>query len=280
MKIKANAKINLTLDILGLRSDGYHGLKSVMAPITLCDSLDIEESDSLIFDCNLPELCGEDNLCVRAARLFYKQIEKEPRVRIYLEKKIPFPAGLGGGSSDAAAVLKGLNKLNGSPLSESALLELAASLGSDIPFCLLGKPALCQGRGELLTELCGLPSLNIVVAIGSGRLSTVAVYREYDAARLKARSDSKAFVAALNRGDTAELIKAMGNAFEPVADILCPETKLIREKLAELGALNARLSGSGPSVFGVFESEEKAANAARQLQNMGYFAMECVIISE
>lgn len=280
MKIKANAKINLTLDILGLREDGFHAIRSIMAPVSLCDGLIIKSDNGLSFNCNIPELCGEDNLCVRAARLFYKQSGISPSAGIYLEKNIPFPAGLGGGSSDAAAVLKGLNDLYGCPLDEETLFSLAASLGSDIPFCLLGSPALCEGRGEILTPISSFGSLEIVIAIGSGRLSTAAVYREYDASALKNRNDTDLFLSALERGDRASLIDSLGNAFEPVAEKLCPEISLLRGKLLSLGALNARLSGSGPSVFGVFADKETAAEAAAELRNMGYFAANCSVIGE
>lgn len=280
MRIKANAKINLTLDILGLREDGFHALQSVMAPVSLCDELVIERGNGLSFNCNIPELCGEDNLCVRAARLFYKQSGIAPSACIYLEKNIPFPAGLGGGSSDAAAVLKGLNDLYCRPLCEKELFGLAASLGSDIPFCLLGSPALCEGRGEILTPISAFGGFEIVITIGSGRLSTANVYREYDASALKNRNDTDLFLSALERGDRDLLINSLGNAFEPVAERLCPEISLLRGKLLSLGALNARLSGSGPSVFGVFADSETASSAAAELRKMGYFAANCSVIGE
>ncbi|MBQ9847544.1 MAG: 4-(cytidine 5'-diphospho)-2-C-methyl-D-erythritol kinase [Clostridia bacterium] len=278
MKIKANAKINLTLDILGIREDGYHAIRSVMAPVSLCDELVIEKGNGLSFNCNIPELCGEDNLCVRAARLFYKQSGLVPSVNIYLEKKVPFPAGLGGGSADAAAVLRSLNELYSRPLEENELFALAASLGSDIPFCLLGAPALCEGRGEALTPISSIYGFEIVIAIGKGRLSTAAVYREYDASGIAPRNDTNRFLAALECGDRSALVASMGNAFEPIADKLCPETKTMREEMLSLGALNARLSGSGPSVFGVFADKETAEKAAAELRNKSYFAVNCSII--
>ena len=130
MRLNANAKINLTLDITGVRPNGFHTLRSVMAPITLCDELTFEKSDEFVFDCNIEALKSEDNLCVRAAKLFFDKIGVKPQGSIFLEKKIPFPAGLGGGSSDAATVLKGLNELYGSLLDKSELLSLAEKLGS------------------------------------------------------------------------------------------------------------------------------------------------------
>lgn len=275
MKITANAKINLTLDITGVRPDGFHSLRSVMVPITLCDELFFEKSDAFAFDCNIKSLANADNLCVRAANAFFAKTGITPSVSITLIKRIPFPAGLGGGSADAAAVLRGLNEFYANPLEDNALFAIAESLGSDISLCLLGKPALCEGRGELLTPLCGVPKMNIVVAIGNGRLSTPDVYRRYDAMGLAVRNDTDAFMSALEKGDNRALVASLGNAFEPVADVLCPETKQLRGILSELGAVNARLSGSGPSVFGVFESEQKAKDAVDALINKGFSAYFC-----
>lgn len=278
MKINANAKINLTLDILGVREDGFHALRSVMVPVTLCDELVIEKSESLVFDCNIKELCTTDNLCVRAAKLFFATLGTDNSASIYLKKNIPFPAGLGGGSADAAAVLKGLNELYGNQLDRKLLFSLAERLGSDVPLCLLGSAALCEGRGEELTPLSNLPTLDLVIAIGKSRLSTPEVYRRYDAAKLPVRNDSERFISALASG-SCELASLLGNAFEPVTDILAPETKLLREEMLTSGALNARLSGSGPSVYGVFKNESEAQLAAEKLKNMGYFAISCRTIA-
>lgn len=275
MKIKAYAKINLTLDITGVRDDGFHTLRSVMAPISLCDELTLEKSDALEFDCNIKSLCTEDNLCVRAAKLFFEESGIENSVKIYLEKNIPFPAGLGGGSSDAAAVLKGLNTLYENPLTEDKLFSLAEKLGSDVSLCLLGNVALCEGRGEVLTELKGLPKLDCVIAIGKGRLSTPEVYRQYDAKNLPVRNDTDIFLNALKEGNIDRIISSFGNAFEPVTDELCPETMSIRELMMSHGAKNSRLSGSGPSVFGIFADKETAENAKNALIEKGYSAYTC-----
>ncbi len=275
MKIKANAKINLTLDITGVREDGFHTLSSVMAPISLCDEIVIEKSDKLSFDCNISSICDDKNLCVRAAKLFFESLNTDERASIYLEKNIPFPAGLGGGSADAAAVLRGLNSLFGNILDEKILYSLAERLGSDVPLCLYNKPALCEGRGEILTPLNRMPTLDVVIAIGKARLSTPEVYFEYDKASLPIKDDTSNLLKALESRNRDEIIKAFGNAFEPITDILAPETKQLREKMLELGAKNSRLSGSGPSVYGVFDSAENAKKAAKALENMGYFAVYC-----
>lgn len=275
MIVKAFAKINLTLDITGILPGGFHSLRSVMVPVSLCDEIKIEKSDKLVFDCNIKSICGDDNLCVRAAKAFFAKTGISSGVSIYLNKNIPFPAGLGGGSADAAAVLKGLNELYNAKLSEPELLELASKLGSDVPLCLLSKPALCEGRGEILTPISNLPNMNVVIAIGEGRLSTPEVYRQYDNANLPVCNDSDNFLSALEKGDKKQLISSFGNAFEPVTDVLCPETKILREQLLSLGAECAHLSGSGPSVYGIFEDEAIAKSAAEQLQILGYSAYVC-----
>ncbi len=278
MRVYANAKINLTLDITGVRTDGFHSLRSVMVPVSLCDEITLElmPSGGISFDCNKKELCTQDNLCVRAAKLFLETAKKEESVSIFLKKNIPYPAGLGGGSADAAAVLKGLNSLFDGALSESELFGLAAKLGSDVPLCLLNRPAVCEGRGEILTPIDIPYDFNVVIAIGKARLSTPEVYRQYDAASLPVRNDTDSFLCALKENDFVKTVRSFGNAFEPVTDIIAPETKLIRTRMLELGVLNSRLSGSGPSVYGVFENAEKANIAAEILQTEGYFAVSCV----
>ncbi len=275
MKLKAYAKINLTLDITGVRPDGFHGLRSVMAPTTLCDTLTFAKSDSFAFDCSIKELCGEDNLCVRAAKLFFENAEIPPEISIYLEKNIPFPAGLGGGSADAACVLRGLNEFYGNPIAKEKLFSLAEKLGSDVPFCLLNSAALCEGRGEILTTINGMPELDIVIAIGKARLKTPEVFRAYDSLMPDVRNDTERLLNAIKTNSKGVLISAFGNAFEPITDILAPETKELRSIMLSLGATNSRLSGSGPSVYGVFENAHKAEACAEKLKKMGYFAVCC-----
>lgn len=279
MIIKAFAKINLTLDIVGIIEGGYHGLRSVMVPISLFDEIRLEKADTVCFDCNIPSICTDDNLCVKSAKAFLKRANISGGVDIMLQKNVPFPAGLGGGSSDAAAVLKGMNLLYDSPLTENELFLLAAEIGSDVPLCLLGKPALCEGRGEILTPLNGVPAFNLVVAIGNARLSTPAVYKKYDSMNLPVINDTDAFMSALEKGDKTEIISSIGNAFTPVAELLAPETKCLREEMLSLGAVASHLSGSGPSVFGIFETEAEAERVAKALKNKGYSAFACKTVN-
>ena len=279
MKLKAFAKINLTLDIIGILENGFHALRSVMLPVSLCDEIELEISENFEFYCNLPELATNDNLCVRAANLFFEATGIKESVSVRLTKRIPFPAGLGGGSSDAAAVLRGLNYLFNEPLDEKALFALAERLGSDVPLCLLSKPALCEGRGEVLTPINGFPELDIVIAIGKNRLSTPEVFKEYDKMNLPVKNSTDEFLNALDSLGIAEAVSKTDNAFEPVTDILSPETRIMRDELISNGANIAHLSGSGPSVYGVFENAEKASNAVKALQGKGYFAVLCKTVN-
>ncbi|MBR5746447.1 MAG: 4-(cytidine 5'-diphospho)-2-C-methyl-D-erythritol kinase [Clostridia bacterium] len=275
MNIKAYAKINLTLDILGLRGDGFHELGSVTAPISLYDNISIEKSDSQVFKCDLPELRGDDNFCVRARDAFFAETGMTQPVTIKLQKHIPYPAGLGGGSADAAAVLNGLNTLFGELLPQEKLYEIGARVGSDVPMCMLGKCALCEGRGEKLTPLSGMPKLYLTVAIGSGRLPTAKVFKEYDSSGAKPTGYTAAFLKALESGDEKAAYAAMGNGFTEICAKLCPETKEMRARLRSCGAKAAVLSGSGPAVYGVFADEQGAMNAARELRRCGFFAVNC-----
>ncbi|MBQ1183634.1 MAG: 4-(cytidine 5'-diphospho)-2-C-methyl-D-erythritol kinase, partial [Clostridia bacterium] len=164
MKIKAFAKVNLSLDVTGKRADGYHTLCSVFQSVSLCDIVEIEKSDSISVKCSDTSLNGEDNLCNTAAVKFFQAAGILGGADIFIEKHIPLAAGLGGGSADAGAVLKGLNELYGNPLSEKKLLEIALSLGADVPFCMVGGTKLCEGIGEIMTELSPLPECYIVIA--------------------------------------------------------------------------------------------------------------------
>ncbi len=275
MIINAFAKINLTLDITGVLPGGYHALRSIMVPVSLCDEILLEKGEKTEFSCNVQSISTADNLCVRAANAFLQKAKVSGGVVLNLQKNIPFPAGLGGGSSDAAAVLKGMNELYGNPLNNEELLDLSAQLGSDVPFCLLGKPALCEGRGEILTPLSGVPKFHLVITIGECRLSTPEVYKKYDSMNLPLRNDTDSFLSALKKGDKKEIIASMGNAFTPVADILAPETKILREEMLSFGALTSHLSGSGPSVYGIFENETQCIKAAEALKAKGYSAFVC-----
>lgn len=285
--LRAPAKINLGLRLQGLRDDGYHTLESVFAPIEIWDDLVLEVSPgetrvdldlrSLVSD-ELPVAlagvtAGPDNLVVRAAVAFCKQIGVEARIRIRLCKRIPAGAGLGGGSSDAAAVLLGLASIFDRDMEHEMLHELGLSLGADVPFFLSPGPALVSGIGEEIERLAGLPALDLVVANPGIALPTAEVYRASDALR-SALTEPKAgsTMRAISRicGETGDLASALGellvNDLEPAASRLCPPVLRLTKRLRELGAIGVSMSGSGATVFGVFESEDGASQAAGMLR--------------
>lgn len=274
MEIRANAKLNLTLDVLGKREDGYHDLKMIMQSIDLCDILTLNGNDSgeLRVATDLSFLPNDDkNLAAMAARSFWSAWgRKTEGMDIRIEKHIPVCAGMAGGSSDAAATLRGLNTMNGNPFTEIELERIGESVGSDVPYCVLGKTALAEGRGELLTELPPLPSCWIVVCKPDFPVSTPELFRRIDGVRLRSRPDTDGAIAALKAGDLAGVARRMYNVFE---DAL-PERQRarvagIKKVLIECGALGANMSGSGPTAFGIFDDRALAEEAFRQLDHKG-----------
>jgi 4-diphosphocytidyl-2-C-methyl-D-erythritol kinase len=273
MQVRAPAKINLTLRVLGKRADGYHELESVMQMLTLADLLTLESDDELTFTCSDPALENEDNLVMRAARLLQPFNEIPRGARMHLEKRIPVEAGLGGGSSDAAAALLALNELweIGKPLEE--LAPLAEALGSDVPFFLYTPTAIARGRGEDVTPLPHRTPCHVVLGKPSAGLSTA---RMYDALRARphvpSRSphplpETQAMARALRKGDAAAIAGALANDLEGPALAQLPELYHIRERMLQLGALGVLLCGSGSAVLGICPDEETARHAALDLTN-------------
>ncbi len=270
--IRAYAKINLTLDVLGRRADGYHELATVMQEIDLYDTLCLTATDDgqVQLLCSVPELNNTENLAVRAAELVRRQLGLEQGVRIELLKRIPVAAGLGGGSSDAAAVLLALRRQL--PLSPTDLPALAAALGSDVPFFLTGGLALCEGRGERVQRLdAQLPSsmrwlLLLKPAIS---ISTAAVFRNLSASDYTDGSHSRAVCAALMEGRSPEP-QELHNALERGVLEHYPEVARAREALLQAGAPLVRLSGSGPTLFAPFADLAQAVTVQRRLQAQAY----------
>ncbi|MBQ6703264.1 MAG: 4-(cytidine 5'-diphospho)-2-C-methyl-D-erythritol kinase, partial [Clostridia bacterium] len=210
MEIKAYAKINLTLDVLRKRPDGYHDLRGVMCAISLHDKVYIEPGDEIRFCCDIP--LPENNTAVKAAKLFMQETGKGADIR--LEKHIPSEAGLGGASADAAAVLRGMNELYGNPVAEKRLYELGLMVGADVPFCLMGGCALAEGVGEILIPL-PVPHLDIVIVKGNGGISTGALFKSL---RLPVEHpDTDGAIAAIQKGDVSALAPLCENALEPPA---------------------------------------------------------------
>ncbi len=285
----AYAKINLYLDILSRREDGYHDLLTVMHSLSLRDDVTVEilpcpttHVSMRIFGSYLLPT-DERNLAYRAADAFLRRIGKTARVRIDIRKRIPIAAGLAGGSSDAAATLRALNALMGHPLGEGALLSLAATLGSDVPYCLVGGTQICRGKGERMQPILCKTPLHAVVAVGAKE--HIATPRAFAAADVHYANfdgsvthggDPDALYAALAEGDVDALGAHVYNAFESVILPSCPIASEFKEKMLALGAYAAHMSGSGPSVFGLFRTREEANRAAVAL-GKGAYAVSSVL---
>ncbi len=279
----AYAKINLYLDVLSKRDDGFHEVKTVMHSLSLCDELTVSLSPSnsrgihitVSGDTRLPT--DSRNLAYRAAELFLDSILLDAQVSIKLKKNIPIAAGLAGGSSDAAAVLRAMNRLAGRPLTGKRLLSLASALGSDVPYCLLGGTAICLGRGEHISRLPGA-FLHAVVAISDEHISTPAAYAGLDElysdfTGCRDQHPDRLYDAlAASLSDGASELPELYNIFENVILPICPKAEQIKAKLSSMGATHTLMSGSGPSVFGIFGTESAARAAAEALLRDGFRA--------
>ena len=266
MEIQAFAKLNLTLDILGKREDGYHDLRMVMQSITLADTLTLEENqgEGLRVSANLHFLpTGEKNLAAAAALRFWEALGREPEnLDIRIEKRIPVCAGMAGGSSDAAAVLRALNQRAGEPFSPRELAKIGERVGSDVPYCVLGGTALAEGRGEMLTPLAPLPRCWVVACKPDFPISTPELFAQADRVKLRRRPDTAGLVTALEAGDLGGVARRMYNVFEDVLPArLYTRVAEIKNILIQCGALGANMSGSGPTAFGLFDRLEAAQEA-------------------
>ena len=266
MEIQAFAKLNLTLDILGKREDGYHDLRMVMQSITLADTLTLEENqgEGLRVSANLRFLpTGEKNLAAAAALRFWEALGREPEdLDIRIEKRIPVCAGMAGGSSDAAAVLRALNQRAGDPFSPKELARLGERVGSDVPYCVLGGTALAEGRGEMLTPLAPLPRCWVVACKPDFPISTPELFAQADRVKLRRRPDTAGLVAALEAEDLGGVARRMYNVFgDGLPPRLYTRVAEIKNDLIQCGALGANMSGSGPTAFGLFDRLEAAQEA-------------------
>lgn len=261
-KEMAWAKVNLTLDVLGKRPDGYHDLKSVMQTITLCDEVIISlgTGKEWKLSCDAPGVpCDSRNLCWKAAEVFFGAAGIDPNgLEMLIIKRIPSQAGLGGGSADAAAVLRALNRHYDGRFHEEELADLGAKVGSDVPFCVLGGTAMAEGRGERLRKLKPIPDCFFVVVKPAFPVSTPALFRQLDSEEIRTRPDNDAMEQAILRGDPEEIGRLLYNVFEPVVARDHPEIEDIRRMLLDAGAMGCRMSGSGSACFGIAKDEETA----------------------
>jgi 4-diphosphocytidyl-2-C-methyl-D-erythritol kinase len=263
MELLAHAKLNLTLDVLGRREDGYHDLRMVMQSITLADTLTVEPGTGggIQVRSNLKFLPGGDkNLAAVAARCFWEALGCPPRpLDIRIEKRVPVCAGMAGGSSDAAAVLRGLNEQAGFPFTPEQLAKVGEQVGSDVPYCVLGGTALAEGRGEVLTPLRPLPRCYVVVCKPDFPISTPELFARIDGMRLRRRPDTAGVLAALKAGDLPGVARRMYNVFEDVLpQRQAARVTEIKHVLIQNGALGAAMSGTGPTAFGLFSDQNQA----------------------
>lgn len=284
---RANAKINAYLNITSRRPNGYHDVVSVMQTVSLCDLVSVtltlapQSRITLSVSGNSELSEASDNLAWRAADLFLQQTHLNAEVQIAIQKHIPMSAGLGGGSADAAAVLRALNRLCGEPLSVEELCKIGLTLGADVPFCIRGGTMLATGIGEVLERVAPMPVCTLVVAIGEEGVSTPKAYAALDEkysffADRQAENDNVYELIDLWQDDA---LSASGtcfyNIFEDVITQDNADVNTIKRVLREGGALTALMSGSGPSVFGVFEKAEEAEEACSKLQQKGYKSFVC-----
>lgn len=263
MKVKANAKINLSLDVMGKRDDGYHDICMILQEIDLCDYLDISlnTTGKINLTCNSADTGKEaDNIAYKAARLFLDKAQNGYGCDITLEKRIPVCAGLGGGSADAAAVLKALNELCGNVFDMPTLMQMGLSLGADVPFCIMGGTAIAHGIGEKLTPLHGAKPKWVVLIKPAVSISTKEAYHKMDTAPYSHPDVEKA-AACIQNGDMSGLYEVAGNCFEYVIGHEHGEIAKIKAHLMANGAEFAMMSGSGPTVYGIFDSRDDARKA-------------------
>ncbi len=261
---RSYAKINLTLDVTGKRDDGYHEVEMIMQTLSLFDLVIADKTRGGIhLSTNLHYLpSNEKNIAYKAARLFFDETGIRGGVKLRIHKNIPVSAGLAGGSGNAAAVLVLLNMLYNAGLSEKELCSLGAKLGADVPYCITGGTQLSSGIGDVLSPLPPMPKLNILLVKPFINVSTAEVYKEIDSAVITRRPDTAAMTAAIERGDARAVAGNLCNVMEYVTERQYPVISDIKSKMKADGALGALMSGSGPSVFGIFEDYETAFRSA------------------
>lgn len=259
---KAPAKINLMLDVLNKRADGFHEVEMIMTMVDLADRLELSElkRDSIIISSQAGYIpLDEKNLAFQAARLIKDRYNVRSGVHIHLDKRIPVAAGLAGGSSDAAATLRGLNRLWRLGIPAQELQELGAELGSDVPFCVTGGTALATGRGERLTQIASPPQCWVVLAKPPINVSTAEVYGRVRANNIAVHPSALRMQQAIEAGDFAAVCAGLGNVLEDVTLKLHPEVQQLKEAMVKLGADGVLMSGSGPTVFGLVSKQSKVA---------------------
>lgn len=268
IELNARAKINLSLDVVGKRPDGYHDIRMIMQTVSLRDRVYLEiipKGIEIGSDCRwIPS--NSDNIAYKAADLLIKEYNISSGVRIRIKKEIPVAAGLAGGSSDAAAVLKGMNILFKLGISEPDILSLGKRIGADVPFCIKGGTMLAEGIGEVLTDLGSLPGLDIVLVKPKISVSTAWVYKNLDLGNVTNRPDTSLLLAAIKENKIDVIAQNMKNVLESVTVKKYAVIEEIKNRLVRCGAAGSMMSGSGPTVFGIFRDKNSALKAVEYLK--------------
>ncbi len=271
LQLKALAKINLGLDVLGRRENGYHDVRMIMQTIYLYDNITLEktEEEGIFLSTNLFYLPDDKhNIAYQAAKLLMDEFGLEGGIRIHLEKHIPVSAGLAGGSSNAAAVLVGMNKMYELGLSQQELMDRGVRLGADVPYCIMRGTVMAEGIGEILTPLKPLPRCYVLIAKPNISVSTKMVYEKIDSREIEEHPDIDGILEGLKEQNIEKVAASMGNVLERVTIEEYPIIETIKDAMKEAGALNAMMSGSGPTVFGIFTTKAAAREAQEKLYQM------------
>ncbi len=264
IQLKAYGKINLGLDVIGKRPNGYHDVRMIMQTVQLFDRLQMKKvkETQIELTTNLSYVpCNEQNLVYKAVDLLKKEFQIEEGVSIQLEKHIPVAAGMAGGSSDCAAALYGMNRLFSLGLSQKQLMEYGVQLGADVPYCLMRGTALSEGIGEILTRLPSMPNCYILIAKPAISVSTKFVYENLKLQELKEKPDIDGMILALKQKDLEGIATRLSNVLETVTIPNYPVIDEIKQQMSQTGAMNSLMSGSGPTVFGIYKDLETAKNA-------------------
>ncbi|MEG0770361.1 MAG: 4-(cytidine 5'-diphospho)-2-C-methyl-D-erythritol kinase [Clostridia bacterium] len=279
LKVKCPAKINLTLDVLGLTEKNYHKVEMIMQTVSLYDEITAEKSDKsgIFLKTNLPYVpCDIRNSAYKAAKYFYEYTNFEPAIRISMHKKIPVSAGLAGGSTNAAGVLLALNKLYETNLTNKELLSLCGKIGADVSFCLRGGTVLASGIGEVLTPIKPLMNCYIVLAKPTVPLSTQKVYKQLDSFEILKHPDTKEMIRCIESNDLKGICNNLYNVMEVASVALCPKIANYKDIMNSAHPLGCVMSGSGPTVFAIFDDEE---DARRLCMTMKDFTKDAFVAS-
>ena len=271
IELKALGKINLGLDVLGRRENGYHDVRMVMQTVYLYDQITIKKrkNPGIGIETNLYYLpTNENNLAYRAAKLLKDEFDIKEGVSIGLEKHIPVAAGMAGGSSNAAAVLFGMNRMFGLGLTMEELMERGVTLGADVPYCIMRGTVLAEGIGEILTPLAPMPRCFVLLEKPPVAVSTKLVYERLDSREIEAHPDIDGIIEGLKEEKLSKITSSMGNVLERVTMEEYPVIEEIKNTMKEGGALNAMMSGSGPTVFGIFDDRNLAKTAAQRIKEI------------